>query len=188
MGRRLLMLGPPGAGKGTQAKTLARAFGIPHISTGDLFRAAIAAGTELGRKVEGILASGELVTDDVTNAIVVERLGEPDVVCGYLMDGYPRTRVQAEAFLAARAPEEDFDAVVLLEASEDALVERLLQRAAAEDRPDDTEDVIRRRFAVYREQTEPLVDYYRRRGLVREVPGEGTIDEVLTAIVLALAG
>ena len=188
MGRRLLMLGPPGAGKGTQARMLARAFGIPHISTGELFRTAIAAGTELGTQVEGILASGELVPDDVTNAIVAERLEEPDVACGYLTDGYPRTRAQAEAFRRTRGPAPDFDAVVLLDASEDVLVDRLLKRAAAEDRADDTEDVIRRRFAVYREQTEPLIDYYAHRDLILEVPGEGAIDEVFAAVVLALAG
>ncbi len=182
MGRRLLLLGPPGAGKGTQAELLATAVGIPHVSTGVMLREAVAAGTDLGRRVEAVMASGELVTDDLMIKVVEDRLAKQDATCGYLLDGFPRTVPQADALGDGAV-----DAVVLIEVGDEEIVSRLLQRAAEEGRTDDTEDVVRRRLEVYREQTEPLVDYYRGRELLREVDGVGSVDEVLARIVGVLA-
>ncbi len=182
MGRRLLLLGPPGAGKGTQAELLATAVGIPHVSTGVMLREAVAAGTDLGRQVEAVMASGELVTDDLMVKVVEDRLAKEDAACGYLLDGFPRTVPQADAL-----GDGAIDAVVLIEVGDEEIVSRLLQRAAEEGRTDDTEDVVRRRLEVYREQTEPLVDYYRGRGLLRDVDGVGDVDEVLARIVGVLA-
>lgn len=184
MGRRVLFLGPPGAGKGTQAGLLARALGVPHVSTGDMLRGAVAAGTELGRKVEAIMAAGDLVPDDLVVAIVEERLGAPDASCGYLLDGFPRTLAQAEALSAAMGADA-VEVVVLLEVPEAELVTRLLRRAEELGRLDDNEDTIRRRLEVYRSETAPLVGFYLDR-LVR-IDGVGAIREVLGRIVWALA-
>ncbi len=183
MGRRLLLLGPPGAGKGTQAKRLATALGIPHVSTGDMLRLAVSEGTELGRKVEAIMAAGELVPDDLMIAVVEDRLARSDAQCGYLLDGFPRTAAQADA-LAGDA----IDGVVLLEVSDAEIVSRLIRRAEQEGRTDDTEDVIRRRLEVYREQTAPLIGLYQERGMLHEVDGVGSVEEVLARVVVALAG
>ena len=183
----LLVLGPQGAGKGTQAKRIAVDYAIPHISTGDMFRAAIAAQTELGRKVEPILASGALVPDEITNAMVRDRLAQSDVAEGFLLDGYPRTVAQVaelDDILASNG--QNLDAVVLLTADEDELVARLLKRAQIEGRADDTEDVIRHRLSVYREQTQDVVAAYRERGLVREVDGLGELEDVTSRILTAL--
>ncbi len=182
MGRRLLLLGPPGAGKGTQAKLLATALGIPHISTGDMLRAAVAAGSDLGERVQAIMAAGELVTDDLMIEVVEDRLGQDDARCGYLLDGFPRTLPQAESL-----PDGALDAVVLLEVPDGEVVARLLARAEAEGRADDTEDVIVRRLEVYRSQTEPLVEYYEDRKMLAGVDGLGAVDDVLARIVMALA-
>ncbi len=182
MGRRLLLLGPPGAGKGTQATLLAGALGVPHVSTGDMLRAAVAAGSDLGRQVEAVMASGELVSDELMIQVVEDRLAQGDAVCGYLLDGFPRTLAQAEALGS-----DVLDAVVLIDVDDDEIVARLLHRATEEGRADDTEDVIRRRLEVYREQTEPLVGHYRDRAMLRTVDGVGGVDEILARIVVALA-
>jgi len=188
MGRRLLFLGPPGAGKGTQAVRLARAIGVPHISTGAMLRQAVADGTELGRKAEEIMAAGDLVPDDLMIALVADRLGQEDAACGYLLDGFPRNVHQAAALDLAIGEGAGLDAVVLLDVAPDELVTRLLERARQEGRADDNEDTIRRRLQVYRDETEPLVGYYPEHGVeVIPVDGSGTIDEVFSRTVSGLA-
>lgn len=184
---RLLIVGPPGAGKGTQAARVAGWAGIPTISTGDIFRSNIAEGTVLGKQVQQILASGVYVPDEVTNAVVRDRLTKPDVANGFLLDGYPRTVAQVDELddmLSGTG--HGLDAVIELMAPVDALVTRLLLRAQTEGRADDTEDVIRRRQLVFLEQTAPLVAIYRDRGLLREVDGLGDVDEVTERIERAL--
>ena len=184
---RLIILGPPGAGKGTQAARIATAQGIPAISTGDIFRANIKNETELGRQVKEILASGGYVTDEITNAIVRDRLFEDDAERGFLLDGYPRTPGQVEALDGILAEHGHvLDAVLELTVDEDAVVERLLQRAQIEGRIDDTEQVIRERQAIYRKETAPLAEIYRRRGVLVQVDGMGTVDEVAGRIASAL--
>jgi adenylate kinase len=184
---RLIILGPPGAGKGTQAGRIAESFDIPAISTGDIFRANIKNETELGRQVKDILASGGYVTDDITNAIVRDRLFEDDAEQGFLLDGYPRTVAQVEALDAILAEHgHALDAVLELTVDEDAVVERLLKRAETEGREDDTEEVIRERQAIYRKETAPLADLYGTRGLLVQVDGMGEVDEVAARIDEAL--
>jgi adenylate kinase len=184
---RLLILGPPGAGKGTQAAKVASEFGIPAISTGDIFRANIKNRTELGQQVEHILASGGYVTDDITNAIVRDRLFEADAERGFLLDGYPRTAAQVEALDGILAEHgHTLDAVLELTVDEDAVVERLLKRAQVEGRADDTEEVIRERQAIYRRETAPLTEVYSARGLLVQVDGMGSVDEVFERIAGAL--
>ncbi len=176
---RLIILGPPGAGKGTQAARLATALGIPAISTGDIFRANIKGGTELGRQVRDLMNAGHYVPDSITNAIVADRLEQPDAASGFLLDGYPRTLDQVTALdelLAAKG--QALDAVLELTADNEAVVVRLLKRAEIEGRADDTEDVIRERLRVYHEETEPLSTVYRERGLLRQVDGMGDVDDV----------
>lgn len=187
-GTRLLIVGPPGAGKGTQAKLIASSFGIPAISTGDIFRDNIKNGTELGQKVQSIVSSGGYVPDSLTNEIVRDRLHQDDAVGGFLLDGYPRTTDQVtelDRILAETSA--SVDAVILLVADTDEVVERLLKRAVDQGREDDTEDVIRHRQGVYLEQTEPVIALYRERGLVAEVDGLGTVDEVAGRVAGALA-
>lgn len=184
MGRRILFLGPPGAGKGTQAEMLARALGVPHISTGAMLRDAVAEGSELGRKVEAVMASGALVSDDLVLALVEDRLSRDDAACGYLLDGYPRNAAQAEA-LAATVGERGIEVTILLEVGVDELVSRLLSRAADQGRSDDTEDVIRHRLEVYERETSPLIEHYGE--TVVPVDGTGAIDDVFARIVTALA-
>jgi adenylate kinase len=183
MGRRILFLGPPGAGKGTQAARLAAALGIPHVSTGAMLREAAAEGTELGKKAESIMAAGDLVPDDLVVALVEERLSREDAACGYLLDGFPRNLAQAEALRDALG-DDAIEVAMLLEVEEDEIVDRLTKRAADEGRADDNEDTIRRRFEVYREETEPLIGVYGDK--VVSVSGEGTVDEVFAGIVGAL--
>jgi adenylate kinase len=184
MGRRILFLGPPGAGKGTQAKLLAQALGVPHISTGEMLRSAVAAGTGLGRRAEAIMAAGDLVPDDLVIALVEERLSEDDAACGYLLDGFPRNVDQARALTDAIG-DDAIELALLLEVPEDEIVDRLLKRAEAEGRADDTDETIRRRLEVYREETEPLVAHYG--GIVLRVDGIGTIEEIFAGMVLSLA-
>lgn len=186
-GVRLLIVGPPGAGKGTQAAVIASAFGIPAISTGDIFRKNIAEGTELGKKVDEIVSSGGYVPDSLTNEIVADRLQQDDAAQGFLLDGYPRTTEQVtelDRILAASGHQ--LDAVVQLTADRDEVVARLLKRAAEQGRSDDTEDVIRHRQEVYQEQTEPVIAAYADRGLVVSVDGLGSIDEVSDRVLGAL--
>lgn len=184
---RLLILGPPGAGKGTQAARIAERFGIPAISTGDIFRANIKGGTDLGKKVQNILASGQYVPDEVTNEIVADRLTQQDAQAGFLLDGYPRTLAQVEALDAMLTQAgQELDAVLELRVPTVQVVARLLQRAQLEGRVDDTEDVIRERMAVYTRETQPLSDTYSQRGLLRGVDGTGDMDEVFARLGDAL--
>jgi len=184
---RLIILGPPGAGKGTQAARIAGHYGIPAISTGDIFRANIKNETELGRQVKEILASGGYVSDEITNAIVADRLAQDDCAPGFLLDGYPRTLAQVDALdemLAGR--DSELDRVLELVVDDEVVVARLLKRAEIEGRADDTEEVIRERMAIYHRETRPLSDTYRERGLLVEVGGEGDVDEVTERIITAL--
>ncbi|MDQ3382501.1 MAG: adenylate kinase [Actinomycetota bacterium] len=183
---RIIFLGPPGAGKGTQSALIASAAGIPAISTGDIFRANITSGTELGRQVKAILGAGGYVPDEVTNAIVRDRLAQTDAVGGFLLDGYPRTPGQVEA-LDEMLSEQGFalDIVLELTVDTDEVVGRLLRRAQ-EGRADDTEDVVRERLRIYREETAPLAATYRQRGLLRQVDGVGTVEEVTARLVSVL--
>jgi adenylate kinase len=184
---RLILMGPPGAGKGTQAKTIGDHFGIPAISTGDIFRANVSEGTELGLEAKRYMDAGEYVPDQVTNLMVRNRIDEDDAKPGFLLDGYPRTLQQVEELDGMISfTGHKLDAVVVLTVNSEELVGRLLQRAQTEGRADDTEDVIRRRQEVYSEQTEPLIGVYRERGLLIEVDGEGEIDMVTKRIFEAL--
>ncbi len=184
---RLILMGPPGAGKGTQAKVVADHFGIPAISTGDIFRANVSNGTELGRKAKEYMDAGEYVPDEVTNLMVRNRIDEPDAEPGFLLDGYPRTLAQVEELDGMiKFTGHSLDAVVVLTVDSEELVQRLLQRAETDGRSDDSEDVIRRRQEVYLEQTEPLIDVYRDRNLLVEVDGVGEVDEVTARIFAAL--
>lgn len=185
---RLLLIGPPGAGKGTQAEVLASTFGIPAISTGDIFRANVKNQTELGLKVKAIMDAGEYVPDEITNAIVANRLTEADAAQGFLLDGYPRTPdqvIELDKVLAAEG--KALDVVVQIVADTDEVVARLLKRAQEQGRADDTEEVIRHRMAVYAEQTAPLIDVYEARDLVVTVDGLGQVTEVTERILGALA-
>jgi len=185
---RMLFMGPPGAGKGTQAALVADHFGVVHLSTGDIFRASVAAGTELGITAKRYMDAGEYVPDSVTNAMVRARLGESDVERGFLLDGYPRTVDQVaelDDILADLGTK--LDGVVVLQVDLEELITRLLERARTSGRADDTEDVIRHRQQVYAEQTAPLLALYRERGLVFEVDGRGTVDEVSERIWGAIA-
>ena len=184
---RLLIMGPPGAGKGTQARRVSEHYGIPAISTGDIFRAMKTSETPLARQLRAIMESGGLVSDEITNAIVAERLTQPDCAAGFLLDGYPRTLQQVEAledFLATTG--ESLDAVISLQADVDELVDRLLKRAEIEGREDDTADTIRRRQLIFAQETEPLLEVYRSRGLLVEVDGLGAIEEVSARLFAAL--
>ena len=184
---RLLIMGPPGAGKGTQAKFVADRHGIPAISTGDIFRANVSQGTPLGLEAQNYMDAGEYVPDEITNQMVRDRIAEPDAAEGFLLDGYPRTVAQVEeldSMLSAGGHE--LDAVVALTVDQDELVARLLNRAQTEGRADDTEDVIRHRQQVYTDQTAPLLAVYRDRGLLREVDGMGSVDEVSSRVFAAL--
>lgn len=176
---KLLIMGAPGAGKGTQATALAERYGVPAISTGDIFRHNIRNQTPLGIKVKEIIDAGEYVPDDVTEEIVADRLTEPDCEPGFLLDGFPRTMHQVfflDRYLAARG--EQLDAVVSLHVEPEALVQRLLDRALKEGRADDNADTIRRRMEVYAGQTAPLLFHYENKGLLVDVEGTGTVDEV----------
>lgn len=184
---RLIIFGPPGAGKGTQASRIAERYGIPAISTGDIFRANIKAETPLGVQVKEILASGGYVSDEITNAIVADRLAQADCEPGFLLDGYPRTAEQVEALDAVLAESgRRLDAVLELTVDDDEVVGRLLRRAEIEGRADDTEDVVRERMAIYHAQTAPLAETYAARDLLVQVDGLGDVDEVSARIGEAL--
>jgi adenylate kinase len=185
---RLLLVGPPGAGKGTQAAILAETYGVPAISTGDIFRNNVANETPLGLQVKAIMEAGEYVPDSLTNDIVADRLGEADARSGFLLDGYPRTPDQVDELDRILAAENAaLDVVVLLVADADVVVARLLKRATEQGRLDDTEDIIRHRMDVYVEQTSPIIDGYDKRNLVVRVDALGAVDEVTARIVDALA-
>ena len=184
---RLLLMGPPGAGKGTQAKLIAEHYRIPAISTGDIFRAMKNADTPLARQVRAIMESGGYVSDEITNAIVTDRLAQPDCDGGFLLDGYPRTLQQVQTlddYLAeSKRP---LNAVISLLADIEEVVARLLRRAVIDGRSDDNEETIRVRLQVYAEQTEPLLEVYRARGSLVEVDGHGEVQEVSERIFAAL--
>jgi adenylate kinase len=184
---RLLIMGPPGAGKGTQASRIAEHYGIPAISTGDIFRAMKTADTPLAQQVRDIMATGGYVSDAITNEIVADRLAQADCGPGFLLDGYPRTPAQVETldgFLDGRG--ESLDAVISLVAEEDEVVSRLLKRAETDGRTDDNEQTIRVRQQVYADQTAPLLDLFRQRGLLVEVDGLGPVDVVSERLFQAL--
>ena len=185
---RLLLIGPPGAGKGTQAVRLAEAYGIPAISTGDIFRSNVKNETELGKQAKAFMDAGDNVPDSLTNALIRDRLAEPDAQEGFLLDGYPRTVDQVrelDEFLSSEGTA--LDVVIELVADPDVVVERLAKRATEQGRADDTETVVRHRLEVYREQTEPLIDIYGGRGVLSKVDAIGAIDEVTERIEAALA-
>jgi len=184
---RLVLLGPPGAGKGTQAKRLAAHLGVPAISTGDIFRANITQGTELGVRVQSILRDGGLVPDEVTNDMVRDRLGQADCAGGFILDGYPRTLAQVDALDGIlKGLDAQLDRVLELTVDVDEVVRRLHQRAVEEGRDDDKPDVIRHRQTVYQRDTAPLVEVYRERGLLAEVDGLGAMDDVTARLTAAL--
>lgn len=183
----ILLLGPQGSGKGTQAQRIAASYGLPHIATGDMLRQAIAAGTELGKRVKPILERGELVPDELMIEVIRERLAQDDVQDGFVLDGFPRTIEQAEALdRMLREIDKTPTIVLLLEVPEDECVKRLMKRAEQENRTDDTPDAIRTRLALYREKTEPLVEYYRAQGNLVAIHGDRPVDEVFDEIQQAL--
>lgn len=185
---RLLIVGPPGAGKGTQASRLSENYGIPAIATGDIFRYNIKNETPLGVEVKAIVDAGDYVPDSLTNALVASRVEEEDALGGFLLDGYPRTLDQVaflDELLAAKG--QSLDAVIQLVADTDAVVARLRRRAVEQGRTDDSEEAIRHRQEVYARETAPLITVYRDRGLLVEVDGLGEIDDVATRIAEALS-
>lgn len=188
MSSRLVLLGPPGAGKGTQAVRLAEHLGVPAISTGDIFRANIKGGTELGRTAQEYTSRGALVPDEVTNAMVSDRLSQPDAADGFLLDGYPRNVAQVAELDAILADSgRAVDAAVEITADAEVVAARLVKRAEIEGRADDTADVVRHRLDVYAEQTAPISDVYADRGLLVQVDGMGEVDAVTERLLAALA-
>ena len=184
---RVLFMGPPGAGKGTQAALLAQRLGIVHISTGDIFRSNVSQGTALGVRAKAFMDKGEYVPDDVTNDMVRDRLAQPDAQAGFILDGYPRTVAQVlelDSMLADAG--EQLDAVIELTADTDELVQRLSKRAQEQGRTDDTPEVIRRRLEVYADSTAPLIALFAERGILTAVDGLGAIDDVTARLVTAL--
>lgn len=185
---RIVLLGPPGSGKGTQAALLKKRLGVPHISTGELLRAAVAEGTELGRKAKAAMDAGQLVSDDLMLGLIEEKLGQPEVEPGFILDGYPRNQAQAEALdaLLDRLGQ-PIDRALELVVDEEQIVQRLARRAEEEGRSDDTEEVVRNRLAVYREQTAPVSSHYAQKGLLVRVDGIGAVETINQRLVDALA-
>ena len=182
----VILLGPPGAGKGTQASRIAERLGIPAISTGDIFRANMEEGTEIGKQAQAYMDRGEFVPDSVTNAMVKARLAAPDAADGFLLDGYPRSVEQAHVLRDMLLDlGKSIDVVLEIQVDEDEVVERMLKRAQEQHRTDDTEPVMRHRLEVYHQQTEPVATYYVDQDLLEVVDGSGTIDEV-TARIFAI--
>ncbi|MDO5024916.1 MAG: adenylate kinase [Trueperella sp.] len=180
----LVLVGPPGAGKGTQAARICEKLEIPQISTGEIFRAAISAGTELGQTAQSYISKGDLVPDEITDALVRERLSEPDAKAGFLLDGYPRNLHQVSALDKTLAGlDAKLDLVIELDIPDAEITERLLKRAEIENRADDTAEIIRHRILVYHCTTEPITAAYAERGLLLKVDGTGTIEEVTRRIV-----
>jgi adenylate kinase len=185
---RCVLVGPPGAGKGTQAQFLAAHYSIPHISTGDIFRANLKAGTELGNQAKGFMDRGELVPDSVTNEMVKDRLTHDDVANGFLLDGFPRNVAQAEVLRGILADKKTpLHAVLEFSLADEEIIARLLQRAEIEKREDDKEDVIKRRLEVYAEQTAPIISFYRNEGLLISISAVGKIEEITANAISALS-
>lgn len=187
MSARLLIVGPQGSGKGTQGVRIAEAFGIPVVSTGDVFRANVAQGTELGQQVKAIIDGGSLVPDELTSAVVRDRLSQADAAEGFLLDGYPRNLAQVmhlDEFLEGR--DESLDAVIALDVPREESLSRLTARASEQGRADDTEEAIATRLGIYERETAPILDVYGTRGVVDEVDGVGSLDEVTARIFAAL--
>jgi len=184
---RLVLLGAPGSGKGTQATRLKQHLQVPHISTGDLLRAEVAAGSALGLEAKGVMARGELVSDAILLGMLEERLSRPDTGGGFVLDGYPRNLIQADALntLLARV-KQPFDYAVQLDVATELLVGRIAGRAKAEGRADDTPESVRTRLQIYNDQTAPVIDYYRQLGQLTVVDGVGSLDEVFTRIIEAI--
>ena len=180
---RIVLLGAPGSGKGTQAALMVEDFGLPHISSGELLRSAVKAGSELGRQAKEVIDRGELVSDEIMLGLIEERLGQEDVKNGFILDGYPRNLSQAEALdeLLERL-EKPLDDALQIDVDIDLVVERIAKRAAKEGRSDDTEETVRNRMKVYADQTAPVVDYYAQKGLLSRVLGVGTVEEVFQRI------
>jgi adenylate kinase len=188
MSMRIVLLGAPGSGKGTQGEKLVDHFGIPKISTGDALRAAVKAGTELGLKAKAAMDAGQLVDNSIVNGIVKERLGEPDARKGFILDGFPRNAAQADtlAEMLADLGQPSVDKAVHLKVDDEEIVRRLLDRAEKEGRADDKEEVIRHRIDVYNAETAPLLDFYGQQGKVVAVEGIGTVDEIFGRILKSL--
>jgi adenylate kinase len=186
---RMLLIGPPGAGKGTQAVRVAEAYDIPAISTGDIFRANVAEGTPLGLQAKEYMDRGAYVPDDLTNALVLDRLSQDDTAAGFLLDGFPRTLPQVYTLDdCLHSLGSELDVVVQLVIEGDEIVQRLLKRAKDLGRSDDTEDVIRKRLEVYQEQTHPLVAVYAQRGVLVSVDAIGPVEDVTARIFASLSG
>lgn len=185
----IVILGPPGAGKGTQGKLIAADAGIPHVNTGDMFRAECAAGTELGERVQSILDAGDLVPDELTIKVVRTRLGQDDTARGFVLDGFPRTLAQAEALDRVLVDIDRGELCVVLDfqVSDAIAVQRLLGRAAVEGRSDDTPDKVQHRLQVYHEQSEPVLEYYRARGILVGIHADRTVQEVFSEVQEVLA-
>lgn len=180
----LIFLGPPGAGKGTQAKIIAKNYNIPQISTGEILRNAIQNGTELGKKAKEYIDSGKLVPDELVIEIIKERIQESDCVNGFLLDGFPRTLKQAEELdKLLKILNKKIDYVINIDVPEAELINRLLNRAKIEGRSDDTEPVIKNRMKTYYEQTYPLIDYYTKKGILSNISGVGSIEEITNKII-----
>ena len=185
---RLVLLGAPGSGKGTQAARLKEHLQVPHISTGDLLRAEVAAGTPLGLEAKAVMARGDLVSDDILLGMLEDRLSRPDTAKGFILDGYPRNLAQADALdRLLQDLGQKFDAAIQLAVDNEQIIERLAGRAKAEGRADDTPDSVRHRLNVYDQQTAPVIEFYREHGQLTVVDGVGTLDDVFTRIIEAIS-